>query len=90
MEQSRIRRNAVGPTIRRLRVKSGLTQRLLVARCGVAGFEIPRGTLAKIEAQVRGVSDVELFVLALALGVPVQMLFPKEFRAQLRSSGWLR
>ena len=35
-----------------------------------------RGTLAKIEAQVRCVSDAELPFLAKALGVKVDNLFP--------------
>jgi hypothetical protein len=42
----------------------------------VAGLDISRGTLAKIEARVRCVSDQELVLLAKALGVRVEELFP--------------
>jgi transcriptional regulator with XRE-family HTH domain len=83
MEQAR--RNAVGATIRKLRDAQNLTQEMLAARCGVAGFEIPRGTLAKIEAQIRGASDIELFVIARVLGVKIEDLFPPRFAARLKS-----
>ena len=42
-----------------------------------AGLDISRGTLAKIEAGVRCVSDQEALLLAQALGVGVSDLFPK-------------
>src|SRR5271154_3286291 len=77
MEQKR--RNIVGPRIRRLRNARDWTQEVLVARCGVAGHDITRGTLAKIEAGIRGVSDVELFVIAKVLGVKIEELFPDTF-----------
>jgi transcriptional regulator with XRE-family HTH domain len=68
--------NVVGPQIRRLRVRAGLTQDAVAAKCGVAGWDVSRGTLAKIEAQVRCVSDVELFVLARVMKVEVGALYP--------------
>lgn len=46
--------HVVGATIRKLRNSQNLTQGMFSARCGVAGYEITRGTLAKIEAQIRG------------------------------------
>lgn len=67
--------NVVGPQIRRLRYKKGMTQSQLAARCGVCGWDVSRGTLAKIEGQVRCVSDAELLFFAQALGVLVQELF---------------
>ena len=82
MEQPR--RNAVGGEIRRLRDSKGWTQEILAARCAVAGYEISRGTLAKVEAQIRGISDIELFVIAKVLGVEISDLFPREFPSRLR------
>lgn len=67
--------NVVGPQIRKLRFQKGLTQNELAARCCVAGFDISRGTLAKIEAQVRCVNDSELYVLAKVLGVSIDKLY---------------
>src|SRR5690554_496977 len=67
--------NIVGPAVRHLREQQALTQEQLVARCNVLGWDISRGTLAKIEAQVRRVVDSETVWLAAALRVPVEQLF---------------
>jgi transcriptional regulator with XRE-family HTH domain len=72
--------NIVGPQIRRIRYKRGMTQDVLAARCGRAGLDISRGTLAKIEAQVRCVNDEELLVLARTLGVKMDDLYPPKQR----------
>ena len=68
--------NIVGGQIRRLRYQQGLTQELFAARCSVLGLELSRGTLSKIEAQLRCVTDSELVVLARALKVDVNALLP--------------
>jgi transcriptional regulator with XRE-family HTH domain len=69
-------RNIVGPQIRKVRYQQGLTQGMLAARCGVGGLDISRGTLSKIEAQLRCVTDMELLVLAGALHTGLETLFP--------------
>ena len=81
------KRNAVGAEIRKLRNARSMTQEMLVARCNLAGCNITRGTLAKIEAQIRGACDVELFTIARALKVDMEALFPKGFAATLKASG---
>lgn len=86
--RQRERLNAIGPAVRRLRFSQDLTQDALAARCAVAGCDISRGTLAKIEAQIRGVSEVELFTLAQALRVPMSGLFPADFARQLKRGQW--
>ncbi len=68
--------NIVGPQVRNLRDKQDLTQDMLAARCGVLGWNLSRGTLAKIEAKVRCVSDAELWLLAKALRCPIEKLYP--------------
>jgi transcriptional regulator with XRE-family HTH domain len=68
--------NIVGPQIRRFRSEQSLTQEDFVARCGVVGWRLSRGTLAKIEAQVRCVSDAEVFILARALKKDLEQLYP--------------
>ena len=68
--------NIVGPQIRRFRSQKGWTQEVLAARCTVRGLDLSRGTLSKIEAQLRCVTDQELVVIADALGVSLQGLFP--------------
>ena len=77
MEQ-RHRQNIIGPAVRRLRVKRNLTQEELAARCQVKGWDITRGTLAKIEAQVRCVSDAEVAALAESLHCELKELYPSK------------
>lgn len=89
MEQTPCR-NAVGRAVRQLRRKRGLTQQMLAARCEVQGCSLSRGTLAKIEAQIRSVADVELHALSSALRVPMQSLFPRDFARWLKNTGWSR
>lgn len=70
--------NQVGPIIRKLREEQGLTQEQLVARCNLQLWTISRGTLAKIESQVRRLTDIEVGLMAKALKVDVQVLFEGE------------
>jgi transcriptional regulator with XRE-family HTH domain len=67
--------NIIGPQVRRLREKKAITQEQLAAQCNLLGWEISRGTLAKIESQVRRVTDIEATDLAHALKVEIAELF---------------
>ena len=69
--------NITGSQIRKLRSQLDLSQEQLSAKCQRVGLDISRGTLAKIEAGVRCVSDQEALLLAQALGIGVSDLFPK-------------
>lgn len=73
--------NVTGRQIAKLRTERSLSQDALAGKCQRAGWDISRGTLAKIEAGVRCVSDGEILLLAKALEVPVSELFPKGRRA---------
>jgi hypothetical protein len=53
-----------------------MLQEQLAAKCGLLGWDLSRGTLAKIEAQVRCVNDQEMRVLAKALKLTVNDLYP--------------
>ena len=53
-----------------------MTQEQVAARCQVRGFDLTRGTVAKIESQVRAVSDHEIPFLAIGVDVDIQELFP--------------
>lgn len=72
--------NVTGKQVSRLRNQLGLSQDQLSAKCQRVGLDISRGTLAKIEAGIRCVSDGEALLLAQALGVGVSELFPKAKR----------
>jgi len=67
--------NVVGPKIRELREAQGLTQEEFAAKCNVLKWDISRGTLAKIEAKVRRITDEEVALLAKVLGVEVGALY---------------
>jgi transcriptional regulator with XRE-family HTH domain len=68
--------NIVGPQIRKLRYQQKLTQAMFAARCTLHGWDLSRGTLSKIEAQLRCVTDAELVILARALKVEATELLP--------------
>lgn len=52
--------------------------------CARVGYDLPRATLAKIEAEIRAVSEVELFVLAHAMRIEISELFPGGMLKQIR------
>ncbi len=68
--------NIVGPQVRKLRDQRGWSQEVFAARLQRAGWDISRGTLAKIEAQVRCASDKEVLMLARVLKTGIADLFP--------------
>lgn len=61
--------NIIGPNIRKIREASGLTQEELAARCNLLEWDISRGTIAKIESQVRRITDSEVLLFSKALNV---------------------
>jgi hypothetical protein len=68
--------NIVDLQVRKMRYQQGIKQEDLAARCGVLGWDLSRGTLSKIEAQLRCVTDAELEILAKALRVEIAALYP--------------
>jgi len=73
-------KNIVGPQVRRLRVAAGLSQEALAGRLQVAGWDLSRAGLSKIEAGLRLVIDAEAVVLARVLGVALDELVPRTSR----------
>ena len=71
-------KNIVGPVVQRVRFQKGWTQAVLTARCQRLGWDIGENLIAKIEAQYRCVTDLEMAYLAKALGVKVQDIFPRD------------
>ena len=67
--------NIIGPQVKAIREQQGLTQDQLAAKCNLLEWNISRGTLAKIESKVRRVTDIEVVLLAQALGVTPADLF---------------
>jgi HTH-type transcriptional regulator, cell division transcriptional repressor len=69
-------KNNVGPQVRRRRYSLGWSQSTLAAKLQIAGFDISRSGVSKIEACLSYVDDKSLLYLAEVLKVPVQDLFP--------------
>ncbi len=67
--------NIVGENVRKIREKNGWTQEQLAAKCHLIEWNISRSTLAKIESNVRGVSDNEVKLLSSVLNVKIEELF---------------
>jgi transcriptional regulator with XRE-family HTH domain len=65
---SAVIKNLVGANVRKLRTEAGMTQDALAATLQRLGWDLARGTLAKIEAGLRRVNDAELYLLAKGLG----------------------
>jgi transcriptional regulator with XRE-family HTH domain len=76
--------NVVGPQVRRLRYASGLSQPALAAACQRLGWDVGRDIIARIETQVRLVTDAEVLYLAAALKSSVDAIYPKDALKKLR------
>jgi len=68
--------NVIGSRVRQLRLSQGLSQAQLTAKCQIAGLNITRSALARIETRERGVADFEAHLLALVLKAKISDLFP--------------
>ena len=69
-------RNVVGPAITRLRLKRGWSQADFAVHLQLAGWNISRSGVAKMEAQLLEVGDREVCYLRQVLRVDVKELFP--------------
>ena len=73
-------KNIVAKRVQEARHKSKppLSQEALAVRLELDGWKISRGTLSKIEAGIRQVTDFEVMVLARTLKVPPEWLLDKQ------------
>ena len=76
--------NLVGPQVRRLRYANGLSQPALAAACQRLGWDVGRDIIARIETQVRLVTDTEVLYLARALDASLEALYPKDALKKLK------
>jgi transcriptional regulator with XRE-family HTH domain len=77
------KKNICGPQIARFRNQMGLSQPQLAAKCQLAGWDVSRDIIARIEGGVRWVGDSELAMLAQALNCPLVDLYPEKVRRKL-------
>ncbi len=69
-------KNNIGPQVRRRRYALGWSQSDLATKLQLAGLDISRSGVSKVEARLSYVDDKTLLYLAEVLKVPVQDLFP--------------
>ncbi len=67
-------RNLVGAKVERLRQKTGMRQKELLAQLQVRGIAINASALSKLEGQVRTVTDYELVAIADVFGLTIDEL----------------
>ncbi len=70
--------NIIGRKLRQLRQDRGISLASLAAKCGVLGWDVSGGTLAKIETQQRSAYDCELLILGRALRAELREIFPEK------------
>jgi len=68
-------KNVVGKQIKEIREKSGITQEQLAIRLEMAGWQVDRFLISKIERGERQVLDTEVQQIAKALKVAISSLF---------------
>ena len=68
--------NICGPRIARLRTRAGWTQTQLAGKCQLAGWDISRDIIARIELRNRVVTDSDLLMLARVFKVEAGELLP--------------
>jgi transcriptional regulator with XRE-family HTH domain len=74
----------VGPQVRKFRVHKGWTQDNLAVKLQLLGWDTSREAVTRLENQDRRVPDLELFVIAKALGVKTDDLFPRNLRGKIK------
>lgn len=67
--------NIVGKRVKEFRIERGLSQRELSIKLETLAIYICRGSISRIEKQVRTVSDIELYGLSKVLNKPIESFF---------------
>ena len=69
-------RNVIGPNIQKARIAKGWTQEELARACQLAGWDIDREGIVRIEARRRTLLDYEILKLMELLSVSFDVLKP--------------
>jgi transcriptional regulator with XRE-family HTH domain len=73
---SSVKRNTVGPQIRKLRYNRGWSQAKLAVELSLEGLDVQREFVAQIEGQTHGVKAEDLPYFARVLEVSIADLYP--------------
>lgn len=63
--------------------KRQLSQMQLASKCQLAGWDISRDIIARMELGIRRIEDHELAKLAQMLDTPIEEFYPREIRSRL-------
>jgi len=74
--------NMVGRNVERLRKEKGIKQKDFIAKLQTLGCDINPTSYSKLEGQLRGATDREIFMIAKILGVAMEALFCGEESGQ--------
>lgn len=69
-------RNVLGPGVRRARESKGWSQDDLARKLQLAGWDVDRTLIARIELRTRCITDIELLIIAKTLGVKLDAFRP--------------
>ena len=67
--------NVVGKNIEKMRKAKGIKQVNFIAQMQTMGCDINPTSYSKLEGQFRSATDIEIYVIAKILGVPMEDLF---------------
>ncbi|MDE6133138.1 MAG: helix-turn-helix domain-containing protein [Oscillospiraceae bacterium] len=67
--------NIVGKQVKKFRKERGLSQKLLSEKLETLAIYICRGSISRIEKQIRTVTDIELYGLSEILNKPIESFF---------------
>ena len=67
--------NVVGKNIEKMRKAKGIKQVNFIAQMQTMGCDINPTSYSKLEGQFRSATDIEIYVIAKILGVPMEALF---------------
>jgi len=70
--------NIIGPNVRKYRLERGWSQLLLSNKLELIPVYICRGSISRLEEQIRTVTDFEIAALAETLGVSIEALFAQK------------
>lgn len=70
--------NIVGKRVRQFRIERKLSQQQLSIKLETIAVYVCRGSISRIEDQVRTVSDIELYGLSKVLNKPIESFFECE------------
>jgi len=71
-------KNLIGPQLKRLRERDGLSQRDLARKLQLNGLDMDKNAITRIEKNKRYVTDIELHTLAKIFNVSYYFLFEGE------------